>query len=514
MRELAESEKQEIASCIAAGISLPDKYRFLLFENRRGCELVWEGKTDRVYSPNQQLRCNQRLGAPPLAAWPGYKDMEQCGCVVGAWANKLIWGDNRQILAALLHGKLREEIEAQGGVKLIYIDPPFCTEADFSMAFKLGRPGLAAHNPASVAYRDKWGNPAAFLNMMYERLKLMHELLSPAGSIYVHCDWRMNSCLRLMLDEIFGNYVNEICWHYTGGGRSAKYFSRKHDSILVYSKSTQFIFNKDEIRIPYKQSSSYAKSGIRARSGKRYLPNPAGAIPDDVWDIPIINPLADERLGYPTQKPERLMERIIRASSRPGDLIADFFCGSGTFPAVAAKLGRKWLAADLGRLAIHTTRKRLLAVMRTPENLPDGAGFELWSLADNVAFSGAADSGGVVSGQAHIEARPCIQGHNVALQLLAFRAANQQTTGEVSHAWSDLIDYWAVDVDYVPAPTPENRSGGKVFNSWWRTWRQKGSLKLISPYWKLEPGLRHLAIEVVDIFGYSSIAVFAVNLPA
>jgi len=168
------------------------------------------------------------------------------------------------------------------------------------------------------------------------------------------------------MDETFGpeRYLNEIIWHYTGGGRSTNYFSKKHDHVLWYAKGKSWTFNIDAIRVPYKETSGYAKGGIISASGKKYEPNPLGTPVDDVWDIPIINPLADERIGYPTQKPEILIERIIKASSDEGDLVADFFCGSGTLAAVAEKLGRKWICSDLGKFAIHTTRKRMIGVQR------------------------------------------------------------------------------------------------------------------------------------------------------
>jgi hypothetical protein len=145
---------------------------------------------------------------------------------------------------------------------------------------------------------------------------------------------------------------------------SKNYYSKKHDSIFWYSKGETWNFNADSIRIPYKETSGYARGGITSARGKHYTPNPLGTLPDDVWEIPIINPLARERVGYPTQKPEALLERIIKASSNEGDLVADFFCGSGTTVAVAEKLGRKWIAADLGKFAVHTTRKRMIGVQR------------------------------------------------------------------------------------------------------------------------------------------------------
>ena len=217
----------------------------------------------------------------------------------------------------------------------------------------------------AFAYSDQWnGRLSEFLSMMFERVLLMKEVLAPDGSLYLHCDWRTAPYLRLILDEVFGaeRFLGDIVWHYTGGGRSRRYFSRKHDRILHYAASGEWYFNPDAVRIPYKPTSGYARGGITSAAGKHYAPHPLGTPADDVWDIPMLNPLAHERCGYPTQKPERLLERIILASSRPGDLVADFFCGSGTTAVCAEKLGRSWIAVDCGRLAIHAARKRLLDI--------------------------------------------------------------------------------------------------------------------------------------------------------
>lgn len=343
MNPLSEEEKRELIRRLLADAPLPDEYRFSLFASRREPELVWEGKPRRVDIRAGKFRIIERVGA----AEPG------------EWVNKLVRGDNKLVLASLINGSAREEIERQGGLKLVYIDPPFDVGADFLMEVENG----AGAKFARIAYSDVWGRGAdSLLSHLYERLRLVWELLADDGCVYAHCDWRFSPYLRLILDEIFKFHVNEIIWHYTGGGRSNRYFSRKHDSIFVYSKTGRFRFNADAARIPYKKTSGYARSGIVAKSGKRYLPNSAGTLADDVWDIPIINPLSRERTGYPTQKPEALIERIVGASSREGDLVADFYCGSGTLPAIAEKLGRKWIAVDSGKFAIHTTMKRLLGV--------------------------------------------------------------------------------------------------------------------------------------------------------
>lgn len=261
-----------------------------------------------------------------------------------------------------------------GGVKLICIDPPFDVGADFSMDVEIGdytftkKPNILEE----IAYRDTWGKGSdSFLSMIYERLILMKELLEEDGSIYVHCDWRVNSFIRLAMDEVFGrkNFRNEIIWAYTGpGSPEMKQFNRKHDTIFWYSNGDDWVFNKNDVRVPHKKpigaggTSDKWERGLNTDLAEKYK---AGKVPETWWpDFSPVGRVRNEIVGYPTQKPESLLERIIRASSNQGDLVADFFCGSGTVAAVAEKLGRKWIASDLGKFAIHTTRKRMISVQR------------------------------------------------------------------------------------------------------------------------------------------------------
>jgi DNA modification methylase len=287
------------------------------------------------------------------------------------WRNKLIWGDNKYIMASLLS-------EFAGKINLIYIDPPFATGADFSINIKLG--DLEWTKEASVieekAYRDTWGRGLdSYLQMMYDRLVLMRELLVDNGSIYVHLDWRVDHYVKLIMDEIFGkdNFINEIVWHYRRWSNIASTFQKMHDTLLFYSKTANKTFNLLYQEYAHPEWIEDTVRGfvngrlvrLRDEKGdyiKREKEN-IGVPMHDVWeDINFIGPTASERIGYATQKPEALLERIIKASSNEGDLVADFFCGSGTTGAVAEKLGRRWIMADLSKFAIHTTRKRLLDI--------------------------------------------------------------------------------------------------------------------------------------------------------
>ncbi|HQI26424.1 MAG TPA: site-specific DNA-methyltransferase, partial [Candidatus Paceibacterota bacterium] len=274
--------------------------------------------------------------------------------------NMLIWGDNKLVMASLLK-------EYKGRIDLIYIDPPFDVGADFTMSLPIGDDGESLDKDQStlemVAYRDIWGKGTdSYLQMMYERLVIMRELLSENGSIYVHLDWHIGHYVKSMMDEIFGkeNFANEIVWCYTRARPTGKFFARLHDVILFYSKTSNYVFNKQ--KVPLSPTTQPAKRIIR-KDGSIWERNSFEKDMGDWWEITFHN-ISDERIGFKTQKPEALLERIIKASSNEGDLVADFFCGSGTTGAVAEKLGRRWIMADLGRFAIHTSRKRLIDVQR------------------------------------------------------------------------------------------------------------------------------------------------------
>ena len=331
-------------------------------------ELVWPGKygedgtlreTPRVNLPFQVIEtvnesratreARKTMSMPLFDAYAGTEgDTFDEG-----WKNKLIWGDNLLVMESLLE-------RFAGKIDLIYVDPPFATGADFSFNVEIGESAVMLEKYPSIieefAYRDTWGSgTASYLSMIGSRLPLLRDLLSPAGSIIVHCDYRLSHLLGALLDEMFGlgdrgssagepGFRNEVVWLYGLGGSSPRCYPKKHDSLLWYSKSDQWHFEA-----PLVPATSQRMAG-------QYKKCP------DYWDIPSINNMADERTGYPTQKPEDLLNRIVTAHSLEGHLVADFFCGSGTALAVAEKLGRRWIGCDMGRWAIHVTRKRLLGI--------------------------------------------------------------------------------------------------------------------------------------------------------
>ena len=270
--------------------------------------------------------------------------------------NRLVLGDNLRVMNALLN-------EYEGKIDLIYIDPPFFTNKGY--VARVGR-GEDSRKPdewqLAEGYPDQWDDLDSYLDMLYPRLVLMHKLLAPTGSLFLHLDWHANSYARILLDEIFGyeNYRNEIIWTYHGPSPIRRAFNRKHDMILFYSKTDQYTFNVDDVRIPYSANTVETfKSSKKAGFGK--VPDlDRGKVPEDWWYFPVVARLHNERTGYPTQKPESLMERIIRAGSNPGDLAADFFAGAGTTAVVASRLNRKYIISDTQSRALHTSRSRLV----------------------------------------------------------------------------------------------------------------------------------------------------------
>jgi len=405
----------------------------------RGTELIWNGK----YGEDGKLNPVEKPGPYPFQIveainkprtgkeephpflfelWKG----EEGDTFEEGWKNRLIWGDNKLVMSSLLE-------KFAGKINLIYIDPPFATGADFKFKIQVGEEAEEITKEHSVieekAYRDTWGRGLdSYLQMMYERLILMKELLAENGSIYVHLDWHVGHYVKVMMDEIFGyeNFLNEIVWkRYAAHSLSTQRYDAISDHILLYAKNAAYVQLKPQLqqlsseemgkRFPHieketgrryqhvaleQTSNIYSKGEVRIIQGKKVVSNVGwrwtqetfdkrlaenpyliywtkegrprykiyadeyGGRPlGNVWDdIAYLSAGDSERLAFDTQKPEALLKRIILASSNPGDIVADFFCGSGTTLAVAEKLGRRWIGCDLSRYAIHLTRKRLLDI--------------------------------------------------------------------------------------------------------------------------------------------------------
>lgn len=435
MQRLTDQEKQDIIRYLEADKPLPDHYRFLLFEDKREVELVWNGKTGDICNIVLPFQTIEQVDEPRSEEIKRQqmKLFDQRGRQLEGWSNKLIWGDNKLILSSLKNGPMREEVEKQGGLKLIYIDPPFDVGADFAMDIEVGddtftkKPNILEE----IAYRDTWGKGAdSFIAMIYERLILMKDLLANDGHMLIHCDQRVNAYIRLLLHEVFGEqyFKNEIVWRRTTAGKTVSgNLPKNTDYILWCTKSDNYQFNGFRGELTKKMKAQYNKDDGDGRGPYTTQPiiktsNPGPETTYDyvdntgrVWPCPkrgwrfnknrmrelendnrlVFTDVIREKYylserikigvqlpniwidisgntlrssheyqGYPTQKPEKLLDRIITGLTNEGDLVADFFCGSGTTAAVAEKLGRKWIATDLGKFAIHTTRKRMIQVQR------------------------------------------------------------------------------------------------------------------------------------------------------
>ncbi len=379
--------------------------------------------------------------------------------------NQLILGDNLQVMSALLP-------EFRNRINLIYADPPFFTNRKYPM--RIGR-GEDSRRPQewqlAEGYPDHWPDIDAYLDMLYPRLKIMHDLLATTGMLYLHLDWHANAYARLLLDEIFGpeHLLNEIIWVYHGPSPIRSAFNRKHDTLLVYTKSDKYTFNVDLVRQPYDPVTvrTFASS---PKAGFGKIPNLArGKVPEDWWYFPVVARLHRERSGYPTQKPEALLERIILASSNPGDFVADFFCGSGTTPVVASRFQRNFIAADISFRAIHVTRTRLVM-----------AGSPAFWLKKVAGYKTTAD-------RSSLEKNLSLELNDRKLRLVTDRPAN--------------IDYWEADPAW----------DGKQFHSSIQAVRPQGKgsidqdLQLPG-----RTGKESVCVRIVDIHGKT----YRVELPS
>jgi len=418
---LTDQEKREIVRYLEEGKDLPDKYRFLLFGEKREVELVWNGKTDEVSSVVLPFQIIEQIDEPraekDTKLQMGLFDLDARGRQRKGWTNKLIWGDNKLILSSLKNGPLRQEIEEQGGIKLIYIDPPFSAGIDYSIDVQIGsieedKFTKAPNILEQFAYRNTWGNGGnTFIQMLYERIQLMKDLLAADGIFITRIDHHWGHYVKAMTDELFGKeffqneiVVNRIKKNVTSQGRLS--LPAATDSFFVYFKSNdsgfkhvsakleneregywrrtddssgerrprdRFLFNKT-FSPPHGKHFKFSQSRMeqmiiegKLRYNERldrleyYVEPSTVKILDTNWtDIAGYS----FTTGYPTENAEILIERVIDICTNPNDLVADFFVGSGTLAAVAERMGRKWLVSDIGKFSIHTTRKRMIEAQR------------------------------------------------------------------------------------------------------------------------------------------------------
>jgi len=351
MKQLSKGQIKKIEELLKEGKPLPEGYKNILFpESKKEYELIYLGK-DRK---EDILAETMRVPLQPIKTF--CNDVK----VKDGWTNELIFGDNLQVLKELMY-----DPEVKGKVRLVYIDPPFATRQEFR------------GSQDQKAYQDKIAG-AKFLEFLRKRLIFLREILAHDGSIYVHLDYRAGHYVKVLMDELFdkNNLVNEIIWFYrNAGGRGESGFARKHETLLFYRKGDNFIFNWEDIKLTREAAINRGTFGgyfKKDKDGREYQEVRAGGkiyryyldeykVPEDVWDIlKIAGRDLTERVEFPTQKPEALLERIIKASSNPGEIVLDAFAGSGTTGAVAEKLGRRWIMIDSSKLAIYTMQKRLL----------------------------------------------------------------------------------------------------------------------------------------------------------
>lgn len=355
---LSKAEKDYVIDLLEKGESIPEDFKYKLFPvDHKEYELAYAGKmrkedllADDDGSFPVPLQIERLFSGPDH---PAYED---------GWHNMIVFGDNLQFLKTVYKNEdpvIKDTVK--GKVKLIYIDPPFATSDDFSS------------KDGAKAYRDK-KEGAEFIEYLRKRLILAHSILSEDGSIFVHLDWKMAHYIKIILDEVFGknNFRNEIIWAYNGpGSPGMRQFNRKHDTIFWYSKSSKWIFNDDDIRVEHsKKTVDNFKAGLDGSGfiGNTYALNQKGKIPEDWWQMAVASRVKADgynRMGYPTEKPVKLIERIIRACSSEDDIVMDFFAGSGVVASVAEKLNRRWITCDIGKLSYYTVQKRMIEIAKS-----------------------------------------------------------------------------------------------------------------------------------------------------
>lgn len=353
---LSKAEKDYIIDLLENGENIPEDFKHKLFPiEHKEYELAYAGKMRK-----EDLLANDDGSFPvPLQIEKVFNGDEHPAFDDG-WRNMVVFGDNLQFLKTIYKNEdsvIKDKV--RGKVKLIYIDPPFATSDEFK-----NKEGAKAYNDKKLG--------AEFIEFIRRRLILAREILADDGSIFVHLDQKMGHYIKIVMDEVFGknNLKNEIIWFYPSGGDKTKYFQRKHDVILYYSKTSNYYFDQNAAMVPYTEKQRkrfkeydeetqryfYWNVNPRGERVKTYLKD--GIIDYDVWNIGI----DASKNKYPTQKPEQLLKRIIETTTQKGDIVMDFFCGSGITAEVAEKLGRKWITCDIGKLSFYTVQRRILKI--------------------------------------------------------------------------------------------------------------------------------------------------------
>ena len=415
--KLTDNEKRDVVKLIEEGKNLPDKFKYLLFEDSRKVEVNWENKKQDLTNISLPFQIIEQVDEPrseKIKQLQGSFDFAT-GRQTAGWTNKLIWGDNKFVVSSLLYGPLRKEIENEGGIKLIYIDPPFSVGQNYTIQVNVGDKDHYNKKPSVIenfAYRNTWNREGnSFLQMLYERVSLMRELLSNDGVLVLRIDHHWGHYVKAMLDEIFGqtNFRNEIFINRvkknTQSNTRQMMLTTGVESLFVYSKSEDFEyldtkFKLDEKKAGYWKSCDNSQGTRnppeRVINGKTFYPVPGrhftysqtrmeemykngklrinknnkldywveakdeGQLDTNWTDIPGYA----FSTKYPTENSEKLLTRVINSCSKENDLVCDFFNGSGTTASVCEKLNRKWIASDIGKFSIHVTKKRMIQNQR------------------------------------------------------------------------------------------------------------------------------------------------------
>jgi hypothetical protein len=475
--------------------------------------LDWPGKSDNpregfFEEPLPRLRVAERF-APPGVGADGWRDL-------------LVHGDNLALLRALLDEPWRDRIAAAGGLRVVYLDPPFLTGTTLQADVQIGDGPGPDGRPRVVrvpAFEDLGARDLpTYLAEMRARLVLVRELLADDGSLYLHSDHRLSPYLRLLLDEVFGpdRFVNEIVWHYgLGNPGNGRAFARKHDTILLYAKTDRYRFNRLRGQVTRAMENKYRHQDAEGRYmlayGRKYRLK-GGKPYDSVWEIPTLSATDRDRWGYPTQKPVALLERIVAASSDPGDLAADLCCGSGTLAVAAHRLGRRWLVADSGRLAVHVARRRLLALRDHPSATNgEWRGFDVAGCRPNLggdADTAASPSGGPAAVELSVDARLETNGWSARLVAVAVDPHRLIYPGKtrsgdlrratLTEAPTDALDGWAL------GRKVETEGGDRFFRADWWSMRTPRRRRLEREASGFEEDAAPLVAVGYDLFGGTS----------
>ena len=455
-------------------------------DNKRPARLVWDTAVDeKCWQTDHSIREIQRVLIYPVFDNQAYFEEIEVPAKTDNIDNLYYYGDNYDLLCNLAQSEDNKKID------LIYIDPPYMSELDYHSNISIGNDSNLQQINRD-AFQDRWPlGLDSYLDMMYGRLKLMRRVLADTGSIFVHVDWHASHYVRVLLDEIFGreNFINEIVWCFSGGSSSRKYFHRKHDLIFWYAQSSNYVYNP-QYR-PYTQGT--IERGLTSIKGDRYKLHEEGALMQDWWvDInKILSPTAYENLKFPTQKPKDLIRRLVASASKPGDVVADFFSGSGSLAEVCNEMGRYWILSDNSKLALQTCFYRLIRSGSPP-----------FVIMGEKSHSAERDGGELLL------MKPIVQIVDekkilVNIGIKNFSPANLDKQ-PIKDDFADYIEFWEIDPNY----------NGEYFNSRYQVIREKQRYKAAIALNIVFPAAAgndtKIAVKVWDVWANQTMALVSI----